>query len=313
VDLRSQWESESEDFTPWLAIAENLTLLGDTIGIDLVVEKIEQEVGPYYADILCKQSGTDRWVVIENQLEPTDHSHLGQLLTYSAGLGATTVVWVASRFTNEHRAALDWLNEHTDEDLSFFGIEVELWKIGTSAVAPKFNVVVQPNDWSKSVQASAQSGNLTEAKKTQLAFWTAYRDHLLARSHLRCQKPAPQHWVNTSIGKSGVVLNSIASMWDSVQESYTGEIRIDLLLNDGNSKSYFAQLSADMETIEKEIGEELNWHNPPETRNCRVFIRRAADITDTAMWPEQHEWLRTRLEAFERVFGPRVRKLKSDE
>lgn len=121
VDLREAWASESSDFTPWLAQEENLKLLGETIGIELELESQETEVGPFRADILCKDTATDNWVLIENQLERTDHSHLGQLLTYAAGLNAVTIVWIAQRFTEEHRAALDWLNEHTDGNINLLG------------------------------------------------------------------------------------------------------------------------------------------------------------------------------------------------
>ncbi|MGB8414368.1 MAG: hypothetical protein WCE23_16240 [Candidatus Binatus sp.] len=132
VDLRDYWKSESQDFTPWLASAENIALLGEAIDLELEVEAQEKEVGPFRADILCKDTSTGQWVLIENQLEPTDHTHLGQLLTYAAGLNAGTIVWISEHFTNEHRATLDWLNEITDEGFSFFGIEVELWRIGGS-------------------------------------------------------------------------------------------------------------------------------------------------------------------------------------
>jgi hypothetical protein len=130
VDLRTIWTSESSDFTPWLALPENLTVLSETLDIDLEFEGREKPVGRFSADILCKELGTDRWVLIENQLERTDHCHLGQLLTYAAGLQAVTIVWIAARFTEEHRAALDWLNQITDETVRFFGLEVELWRIG---------------------------------------------------------------------------------------------------------------------------------------------------------------------------------------
>ena len=143
VELREAWTTESGDFTPWLAKEENLSLLGETIGIELELESQEKDVGPFRADILCKDTATDNWVLIENQLERTDHTHLGQLLTYAAGLNAVTIVWIAERFTAEHRAALDWLNEKTDEKINFFGLEIELWQIGDSPIAPKFNIISQ--------------------------------------------------------------------------------------------------------------------------------------------------------------------------
>lgn len=118
VDLRIVWTHEANHFTPWLAQENNLALLGDTIGLDLELSSREQSVGPYRADIVCKDTITDSWVLIENQLERTDHTHLGQLLTYAAGLDAVTIVWIAPRITDEHRAALDWLNEVTDERIN---------------------------------------------------------------------------------------------------------------------------------------------------------------------------------------------------
>ncbi len=143
VELRQVWTGEAADFPPWLA--QNIAVLGDALNLELELEAQEQPVGPFRADILCKDTATGQWVLIENQLARTDHTHLGQLLTYAAGLDAVTVVWVAARFTDEHRAALDWLNAHTGEDIDFFGLEIELWRIGSSPIAPKFNVVSKPN------------------------------------------------------------------------------------------------------------------------------------------------------------------------
>ncbi len=155
VDLRTAWKDEGLHFTPWLAKEENLQFLAETLGMHLELVKQEKEVGPFRADILCKNLEDDSWVLIENQLERTDHTHLGQILTYAAGLEAVTAIWIAERFTEEHRAALDWLNEHTDEKISFLGLEVELWRIGDSPVAPKFNIVAKPNDWTREVPPAA--------------------------------------------------------------------------------------------------------------------------------------------------------------
>ena len=134
ADLREAWTSEAGEFTPWLAKEENLALLGDTIGLELELEALEKNVGAFRADILCKDTASNSWVLVENQLERTDHTHLGQLLTCAAGLKAVTIVWIADRFTEEHRAALDWLNEITDDRFNFFGLEIELWRIGGSAL-----------------------------------------------------------------------------------------------------------------------------------------------------------------------------------
>jgi len=135
VDLRKAWSNEATAFTPW--VAENIELLSEAVGISLEVEQTEKVVGSFYADILCRDTLTSRPILIENQIERTDHAHLGQIITYAAGVGASAVIWISAQFRDEHRAALDWLNEHTDEDLAFFGLEIELWQIGQSAVAPK--------------------------------------------------------------------------------------------------------------------------------------------------------------------------------
>ena len=149
IDLRKAWKSEDQEFTPWLAGEENLELLGDTIGIELELVGREKDMGPFRADILCKNVEDDSWVLIENQIEKTDHKHLGQLMTYAAGLQAATIIWIASRFTEEHRKYLDWLNEITDKRFKFFGLEIELFQIGNSTYAPRFNVISMPNNWGK--------------------------------------------------------------------------------------------------------------------------------------------------------------------
>ena len=171
VDIRNIWENETTDFTPWLAQSDNIDHIGEAIGIDLTVEEKEKPVGPYRADIFCKDEGENP-VLIENQLESTDHKHLGQLLTYASGLDAVTIIWVASEFSDEHRATLDWLNEHTAQGINFFGIVIEVKK-GNGHHYPVFNVVSQPNNWSKSINSDGYKtyGKLTETKKKQQDFW----------------------------------------------------------------------------------------------------------------------------------------------
>ena len=308
VELREVWTNESSGFTPWLAQAENLKRLGETIGIDLELEAQEKEVGPFRADILCKDTTTDNWVLIENQLERTDHSHLGQLLTYAAGLEAVTIVWLAERFSEEHRATLDWLNERTDEKINLFGLEIELWKIGDSPIAPKFNIVSKPNDWTRSVQRAAE-GEITEHKRTQLAFWTAFRNYMEEKSSIRCHKAYPQHWMTHSIGKSGIHLSSVASTSNSETNTDDPEIRVELVLDGKNAKQNFTALEKRREEIERAIGAPLKWHNPEGKNMCRIYIRTNANFLDSKLWPQQQEWLRDKLETFFKVFAPMVRTL----
>ena len=314
VNLREAWSSESSDFTPWLAQEENLKLLGDAVGIELELESQEKEVGPFRADILCKDTANDTWVLIENQLEKTDHSHLGQLLTYAAGLNAVTIVWIAERFTEEHRAALDWLNERTDEKINLFGLEIELWRIGDSPIAPKFNIISQPNGWSKTVQqatAASASGEISEHKQFQLSFWTAFKDYMETKSSfVRCQKPLPQHWTNHAIGRSGVHLGSIVSTWNSETGTKGSEIRVELYMDGPNAKPEFAALELQRESLERALGFPLTWHNPENKAMCRLFTRKDADFLNENLWPEQFAWLKDRLEIMHRVFAPVVKEIR---
>lgn len=312
VDLREAWTSESSDFTPWLAQEQNLKLLGEATGIELELESQEKNVGPFRADILCKDTSNDNWVLIENQLERTDHSHLGQLITYAAGLNAVTIVWIAERFTDEHRAAMDWLNEHTDEEINLFALEIELWRIGDSPIAPKFNIISQPNDWARTVQqAAAVSGEVSAHKQLQLRFWTAFRDYMEEKgSFVRCQKPLPQHWTNHAIGRSGVHLGSIVSTWNSETNAKGAEIRTELYMDGPNAKAEFAALEKQKDSIEQALGFPLTWHNPDKKAACRLYTRKDADFLNEALWPEQFEWLRQRLEIMHKVFAPIVKNLK---
>ena len=317
VALRTYWEREDIGFTPWLAQAENIKLLGDTIGIELEVEAQEKEVGLFRADILCKDTATDHWVLIENQLERTDHIHLGQLLTYAAGLNAVTIAWVAERFTEEHRAALDWLNEISDEEFNFFGLEIELWKIGDSAIAPKFNIVCQPNDWSKRITGVAknlQTSNPSETKQLQYEYWAAFREFALAHGTLiKPTKALYQHWMNIALGRSGFGLCAVASAWNSETQSYANnEIRAEVLISHKDAKAYFDLIKLQKIEIEAEFGEPLTWYNHPEVKSCRIYLRRSANLNAKDTWAEQHQWLIEKLDKLYKVFSNRVKQLSLD-
>jgi hypothetical protein len=308
VDPREVWPSEASDFTPWLALPANLALLGETLGMELELEAQEQEVGPFRADILCRETGSGNWVLIENQLEKTDHTHLGQLMTYAAGLKAVTVVWVARQFTEEHRAALDWLNEITAESFEFFGIEVEVLRIGDSLHAPNFKLVSKPNDWTREVSGGAtriRGGELSESGKRQLEFWTDFRKY--AEQHARRFKPVQplaQTWTTIALGRSDFRLYAAASTWNSVLRSYdTGEIRVELEVD---RRDHFGRLKEDKERIERELPATLDWQFEDGRKRGRVRERRDADLSDKAKWPEYHAWLTERLDRFHEVFRDRV-------
>ena len=194
VGIKEVWPYEDRNFTPWLAQSESLALLGDTLGLTLELHKKEQAVGDFSADILCRRSGGDTdaesWVVIENQYGVSDHDHLGKLLTYAAGLKARTVVWIAEEFRDEHRAALELLNTSSAREYAYFGIEIKLLKIDQSRPAPQFNVVVQPNDWAKTLQEE-QEGGLSSTRQLQLDFWREFGALMDSESSIPCE-PHPQ-------------------------------------------------------------------------------------------------------------------------
>ncbi len=149
-DLRTAWPHEAQDFTPWLA--GNINTLGKALGIDIDVEETESPVGSFNVDIFAKDADTGRKIIIENQLEDTDHDHLGKLITYASGKAASLVIWIVKRAREEHRAAIEWLNNHTDEEIGFVLCEIKLYRIGNSLMAPFFNIIERPNDWAKEMK-----------------------------------------------------------------------------------------------------------------------------------------------------------------
>lgn len=314
VDARAVWVNEAQHFTPWLAKAENLTLLGEAIGIELEHEATEKSVGPFSADILCKDTANGNWVLIENQLEKTDHTHLGQLITYASGLKAVTIVWIANPFTEQHRSALDWLNEITAEGFNFFGLEVELWRIGDSNIAPKFNVVSKPNDWSRDVSAAAArvaDGAVSGTKQLQLEFWAHFCNYAEANGAIfNPTKPRPQHWMNMSVGRSGFNLTAIATLWSSEVDAYTdGEIRAQIEIHNRDAKRYFESLQLQQAEIEEEIGYPLIWFNDPNKVSCRITTRNPVRLDDRTDWDNQCSWLVKHLNDLYRAFAPRVKNL----
>lgn len=314
LSLREVWQNEAREFTPWLADEENLRLLGDTLGIEMQLEAQEKDVGPYRADIVCKDTADDSWVLIENQLTVTNHTHLGQILTYAAGLNALTIIWIAERFTDEHRATIDWLNEIVSENVRFFGIEIEIWRIGDSNPAPKFNIVARPNEWTKGGGASRMlESELTDAKKLQLEFWRGFREYVIENSKIiKPTKPLPQHWMNISIGRSGFKLVAIASVYSSQTGDYgKHEIRAELEIYDRHhSKQYFEILEHDKERIEAEFGETLNWYNPPKANVCKVYTLKTVKHLSAGNQEEMFHWIMSNLERLRKVFANRVRNLR---
>ena len=174
LDLREVWKHEALDFTNW--VAENLGALSDAVGVDIKLIQTEASVGKFNVDILAEEDLTGRKIIIENQLEATDHDHLGKIITYASGHNAEIIIWIVKDTRDEHQKAIEWLNDHTDEDISFFLIRIELWKIDDSKPAPKFEIVVSPNEWAKAIKSTPVNKDLTDTKLQQLDFWDKFKN-----------------------------------------------------------------------------------------------------------------------------------------
>lgn len=308
VDLRDVWTTEDRGFTSWLARPENLGMLAETLGVELKLEAREQPVGPYRADLLCKQIGSDAWVLIENQLERTDHTHLGQLLTYAADLEAVTIIWIAASFSDKHSAALDWLNRITDDDFRFFGIEIELWRIGSSPRAPKFNVVSKPNDWSRSLARSARAvedAELSETQRWQRKYWDALHKVLstLGGPVAGNKAPQPENWMEYSVGRTGFSLHATVKQREK-------QIQAALYIEADDAKAFFGLLERDKEAIESDFGQSLDWQRLPQKQASRIALTRdEVDPAEEKDWIRQHHWLADKLNALHRVFSLRIENL----
>jgi hypothetical protein len=314
VEIRTIWKSEAVDFTPWLAEAHNLNLLGEALHLgELSLQTTEFSVGDFSADIVAVDEGGVQ-VLIENQLEPTDHRHLGQVLTYLAGLNGdeAIIVWVATQFRQEHRAAIDWLNRQTAEGFDFFGVEIDVIRIADSPPAPRFNVVAMPNDWAKQARHAARRVSSERPSETGVLYqqyWQALHQAAEgAGEGVRFPKAWPRHWLPLKIGRSGFMLGPV------LQRS-ANQVRVELYMRQKNMrpKQAFRALEAAKTEIETEYGALLEWEELPGRRASRVATYlKGVDIADRGDWPRQHRWIIEQLQRFRTVFKERVKALAFD-
>jgi hypothetical protein len=303
VNLREVWKHEALDFTNWLAQSENLELLSDEIGIDLSLVQTEASVGKFNLDILAEETITGRKVVIENQLEATDHDHLGKLITYASGLDAEIIIWIVKSVRDEHKQAVDWLNEHTDSNINIFAIQMEVWKIADSPCAPKFHVVAEPNDWAKAVKKAAVHGELSDLNMLQLEFWTKFKEFVQGENAgMSLRKAYPQHWYEISFGFSGA---HISLTVNSKSEQMACEIYIS------DSKELFTFLHEYKLLIEGELSEKLAWEELPSKKASRIILIMEADIYQQGNWMEYHIWMLKKVISFQRVFGKYAKQFRN--
>lgn len=306
VVITKVWPKEDQHFTPWLANETNISLLGEALNMDFEVQGTEVWVGKYKADIVCKEAGSDGYVIIENQYGKTDPRHLGQIMTYASGLNATTIVWIAEKFEAEHRSAIDWLNSVTNDSVAFFGIEIELFRIGDSKPAPMFNVICSPNEWNKSVRRKTETGTLTPTKELQREYWQTMKEAIEKMNNIKFkpQKPLPQHWTNISIGTNGYKICALANSKDNW-------IGVQLVVNTTDALEDFRKLRAQWESDSKaKLSEDIDWAEKDGGKEHHVnLIFLGHHPLEKLLWPEQHKLLIKWIDKFYSYFGDKVKKL----
>lgn len=299
VEVREAWKHEANDFTSWLASEENLNILGDEIGVEIKLLQTEAKVGSFNVDILAEEQGTGRKIIIENQLEVTNHDHLGKVITYASGYDAQVIIWIVKDTREEHRQAIDWLNEHTDESCEFYLVRIELWQIENSPFAPKFEIVSKPNDWTKAVRRSTDQTDLTDTKVKQLEFWTQLKEFAGKKQiNFRFQKCYPQHWTNVSIGSSDAYIGLTINSRDNL-------FGIEIHIRD--DKELFKKLLSQKEKIESELNEKLEWMELPNKKASRILLQKEGDFDDDTQWEKIFEWFIFEVEKFIKVFPKFIR------
>lgn len=266
-DLRTIWKHEEKEFTPWLA--ENISLLGEALGLDLEVISIEHDVGAFSLDILAKDSSSGNIVAIENQLEITDHTHLGQIITYASGVDAKTVVWISKEVREEHRKAIDWLNQITNEEMEFFAVEIQLIQIDSSPPAPFFKVKASPNDWSKEQKAKVNSSaGVTDRQEYFHKFFTELLEivHKEIPDLTNSKKVAYDAWKSFPSGISGCVY--------TIAFRAGNRVSCELYIDSGNkekNKERFDKFYVQRDKIEEILGE-LSWERLDDRKACRIAV-----------------------------------------
>lgn len=275
VGLREIWPHEASDFTPWLA--ENIDELGKALGMDLELIEQEASVGDFSLDILAKDLGSSKSVIIENQLTQTDHDHLGKLLTYAAGFNASIVIWVSEAIREEHRQAMDWLNQRTDNETSFFGVVVEVIKIDNSKPAFNFKLVASPNEWQKNKKRQTQRASVSTKGEKYQNYFQGLIDTLRETHRFTSAKAGqPQNWYSFSSGVSGLTYGANFSQGGKAR----AELYIDLGDQEKN-KYVFDQLSNIKSELENSLGEKLSWERLDNKRASRLALYTDSSIEDS--------------------------------
>lgn len=265
VSIKELWRHEQYDFSNWLSKEENIELLNDILGLTLIDVKKEVNVGAYRCDIVAKDETSDTIIVIENQLEASDHDHLGKIITYASGLSADFIVWIVKEARSEHRSAIEWLNNNTNKNINFFLIELHAYKIGNSIPAPKFEVIEMPNNFIKNTKLKTNDDVLNKSESSRLEFWTRFNEVLEERnSPFNPRKPSTDHWYSIALGTSKAHMNILLVSKDN----YIG---LDIQVN--GDKELFDKLFFKKDIIENEIGLNFDWQRLENKKASRIIYK----------------------------------------
>lgn len=265
VDIRDLWKHEQYDFSAWLAKDENIELLNEQLGLTLVDINAEAYVGAYRCDLLAIDETSGVKVIIENQLENSNHDHLGKIITYASGLDAKVIVWIVKEARDEHRSAIEWLNNNTSKDINFFLIEIHAYKIGNSDPAPMLQIVEQPNDFIKESKVNKTSDTLNKSESERYEFWTLFNERVIARGKpFVVHKPTIKHYNNIAVGKSGVGIAVTLVQKDNC-------VGVELYIND--DKELFANLESQKTEIEKKLCFKLDWQRLENAKASRMIYK----------------------------------------
>ncbi len=265
IDIRQLWSHEQYDFSNWLAREENMELLNEAIGLTLSGVEKEVYVGAYRCDIVANDETTGEKVIIENQLEASNHEHLGKIITYASGLDANVVVWIVKEAREEHRSAIEWLNNNTATSINFFLIEIHAYKIGDSLLAPKFEIVEKPNGFIKNAKTKSGAGENNKSQSERLEFWTRFNEILVERGKpFNVRKASTDNWYDVAIGVSGICVRLTLVNKD-------GCIGVELYIYD--DKELYDQIAESKKEIEEKMELTLDWQRLDDRKASRILYR----------------------------------------
>jgi hypothetical protein len=295
VELRKVWEHEARDFSAWMFKQENLDLLGTEIGLDIDPIGTESSIGRFRIDILAQEPRTGHKIIIENQLEPTNHDHLGKVITYAAGLDAKYLIWVVKDVLPEHLKAIEWLNEHLDNEIYCFLVKIEVWQIGDSKPAARFEVVSAKNDWAVSLKRTADESELTPAQVGQLEFWQYLQGFIQSKDpSIKLQTPRPRRYYNISIGSA---LANIVLVLSPQKNTFACNFYIS------NDKQFLAFLKSHESAIRAALGPDMDWFDANVASGIYVE-REVDDALDKRQQEDFANWCYQKMQLFKNTLTP---------